>query len=72
MAAAAARWTGGDHQQEDRIFFILRRGPGLKCVNLLFLCCLLIGYKLGCQRDFDIPNDFTEASIEDIDQHLGK
>ena len=40
VAAAAARWTGGDHQQEDRIFFILRRGPGLKCVNLLHVVFL--------------------------------
>ena len=45
--------------------------PRVKMCQPSFSCCLLIGYKLGCQRDFDIPNDFTEASIEDIDQHLG-
>ena len=30
-----------------------------------------IGYKLGCNYD-DMPTDFTEAAIEDVDQTLGK
>ena len=31
------------------------------------------GYKLGCNGNYDdMPNDFTQAAIEDVDQTLGK